>query len=242
MSKDLMVVNKNIATATTATEEDEAKLNEAISSNEAQLNQLLDGIDETFILLRNTYPEMAANKAHVLKLIAVTEQELRGKNADHIVDAEQQAAVPERPKTGGKKKCRELFARIARLTHEDKLISRGATEEEIAYMRGVFDEAKSLLDVNDHHGLEFILTTLIAKNTNVTREALVKAKRSKLISLRRQRIDIERSFEGRCHRMYCKDKNSGEVMYLAQAKSELNMLVTRLQRLRVLNQAEFLNG
>ena len=215
-----------------------------ISKYEEVLNDLLDGIENTFSQLRSRFPEAIENKLIIQQHIAALERQLIEKNCSNLVDAEaaqlkakEEAAKP-KISPGDMRNCRELFRKIANLTHEDKLRARNVSEEDIAYLKSIFEEAKKMKDAGDAYGLEFIYTSLVAKNANISRESIVKAKKAKIDSLRRQRYNIESSFEGRLHRVFHADENKGEVMYLSHVKAELETLKTRLMRLHVLNNAQ----
>lgn len=215
---------------------DTKDLDDAIINYEEMVVSLLEGIDKTISNLRGRFPDLIQNKQHLQQLISTLQESLIDKNCSHIVDAEieqSKSKIDITPRN--KKSCRDFFRKIANLTHSDKLRARGVSEEEIERLRNVFEEACKLKEVGDAYGLEFIYTSLVAKNANINRESIVKAKKSRINSLRRQRFNIENSIEGRIHRVFVNDEHKAEVMYLAQSKAELEMLKTQLMRLTVLN-------
>ena len=227
------------------TKEEDSKLSSLIERGEKALNELLDGIDTTLGDLRSRFPDVLQSKASLLQMIGAVEKAISDKGFDNLVDSERNVGKQEtESKLSGKdrKAMREMFRRIANLTHEDKLRSKGVSDEEIVFMRSVFDEAKNMLDAEDKFGLAYIYTSLLSKsNHKLTPEAIIEAKKAKLKSLQVQRANIEKSFECKIHRIFTQDPNRAEVLYLGHAKKELEMLNMRLQRLNLLNKAEFVN-
>lgn len=246
MTSELSTQNYALSLPSDEDHVEDLKLSSLIERGEESLNELLSNIDSAITELRGRFPDVLQSRAALLQLIAGVESDLSGKGFDNIVDNERNYGKGDKqPDLSGKDKkaMREMFKRIASLTHEDKLRSRGMEDEEITFLQTVFDDAKQMLESGDRFGLAYIYTSLLSKNNKkLTTAAIIEAKKAKLKSLQTQRSNIEKSFECQIFRVFLQDKNRAEVLYLNQAKKELEVLKLRLQRLTLLNNAEFVNS